>query len=293
MPIRSTDPAQSLALITPSFGPDLARCELLVESARRLGPGLRHYLLVDRRDRARFAHLESPSTRIVHSEDLLPRFMRRFPTDRSIWASPIHRPVRGWIVQQVLKLAIAREVDEDMLAYCDSDTCFIRPFAVKDFLVSGELGLLDVGFRNDEVDRWTAIACDLLGLDPHRVPVRGHVGNMICWRRENVVGMLEVIQQRAGRDWRRVLLRLPTLSEYVLYGVYVRALIGYPESKQRPSTVPLVKGSWGEDLSDTRAIERFFRHLDPRTIAVMIHSKDCIEVSQYRHHVESLWESAR
>jgi hypothetical protein len=36
-------------------------------------------------------------------------------------------------------------------------------------------------------------------------------------------------------------------------------------------------------------MKAFFSDLDPRTIAVMIHSKDRVDVARYRPHLEHLW----
>ena len=151
------------------------------------------------------------------------------------------------------------------------------------------VALLDVEFVNDEVRRWTTTAAGLLGLDPSTVPARGHVGNLICWRQANVVAMIERIEEVAGSDWRAALMRLPTFSEYILYGTHTRGAQGYASSGHHPSTVPLVKPSWGLDLRDEQAFDGFFSSLDPATVAVMIHSKDGIDPTRYRHRLEQLW----
>jgi hypothetical protein len=45
----------SYALVTPSFCVDLERCRFLVETTERwVAPGVRHYLVIDRRDAALF-----------------------------------------------------------------------------------------------------------------------------------------------------------------------------------------------------------------------------------------------
>ena len=48
----------SFAVVTPTYLPDLRRCELLAESLDRCAPHVPHYLIVDRRDRSAFSHLE-------------------------------------------------------------------------------------------------------------------------------------------------------------------------------------------------------------------------------------------
>ncbi|CAN5566815.1 DUF6492 family protein [soil metagenome] len=285
------------SLITPTYLPDLARAELLVESVQRCCPELPHHLIVDHRDVAHFRHLGDRAT-IVTSEDLLPWWIRRLPGPRSVWLSLRSRPNRGWIVQQILKIAAASQLDADVSIFCDSDVAFVRTFAPEHSVSPARNGaaatvpLLDVEFVNDEVREWTSIACTLLGLDVASLEPRGHVGNLICWRRENVLAMIARLEQISETDWRVALMRLPTFSEYVLYGAHTRGVLGYAASGHHPSTVPLVKPSWGINLDDERALDEFFSSLDSPTVATMIHSKDGIQPRRYRDHLIALWDAA-
>lgn len=281
------------ALITPTYLPDLHRAELLVESVQRCAPGLTHYLIVDHRDLRHFRHLGDRAT-IVTSEDLLPWWIHRLPGRRSVWLSLRSRPSRGWIVQQIRKIAAASQIASDVSIFCDSDLAFIRPFDPTSCLhrsSDDSVALLDVEFVNDEMRNWTAIASTLLGLEAASVVPRGHVGNLVCWHRRNVLAMIERIEQTTHDDWYRALMRLRTFSEYVLYGVHTREVLGYESSGHYPWAVPLVKASWGVDLRNSSAVSRFFSDLDPTTVAVMIHSKDGIDPSTYRDYLAALWES--
>ena len=278
-------------LITPTYLPDLARAELLVESVQRCCPGLAHQLIVDHRDLAHFKHLGDRAT-IVVSEDLLPWWIHRLPGRRSLWLSLRSRPSRGWIVQQILKIAAAARVAADVSIFCDSDVAFIRHFNPSLVCRGDSVGLLDVEFVNDEVREWTTVARTLLGIEEPAAPPRGHVGNLICWRRDNVLAMIARIEKVNGVDWRTALMRLPTFSEYVLYGTHTRGVLGYEKAGHYPSAAPLVKASWGFDLDDAPALDEFFSVLDPATVAVMIHSKDAIDPARYRDRLGTFWNAA-
>jgi Family of unknown function (DUF6492) len=282
----------SFAVVTPTYLPDLPLCELLAESIDRKVPNVAHYLIVDRRDRAAFSHLQRGNRRLIESEEILGSWIRRMPGRKGYWLSLKAPPVRGWILQQILKIGVTDVVPEHTLVFCDSDTAFIRPFSRDSLLVDGKIGLLDVDFINDAVRRWTATARRLLGAPARDGGYRAHVGNMICWNRETVKAMQQRIETSTGLKWQVALARTLSFSEYMIYGVFVREVLGYDQVDHAPSTAPLVKPSWGLQLATASAIDAFFRDFDPRTVAVMIHSKDGIDASRYRHHLERLWDDA-
>jgi hypothetical protein len=113
---------------------------------------------------------------------------------------------------------------------------------------------------------------------------------MICWNRETVKAMQQRIEVITGMNWKVALARTLSFSEYIIYGIFVREVLGYDKVDHAPSTVPLVKPSWSVSLSTDSAIDAFFSDFDPQTVAVMIHSRDGIEVSRYRPHLERLWD---
>jgi hypothetical protein len=105
------------------------------------------------------------------------------------------------------------------------------------------------------------------------VGYRGYIGNMISWNRQTVKAMQQRIETSTGRNWQVALARTPSFSEYMLYGIFVREAMGYDAVDHAPSTMPLVKGSYGVAITTDLAIETFLADLGPRTAAVMVHSK--------------------
>ena len=45
-----------------------------------------------------------------------------------MWLQTRGRPVRGWLVQQLIKLAVAEVMTQDVLVHADSDVVLLRPF---------------------------------------------------------------------------------------------------------------------------------------------------------------------
>jgi hypothetical protein len=278
----------SLAFVTPSYPPDLERCELLVQSLDRFGPAFNHYIIVDRADMAAFAHLASPRTILIEAESIIDRRFIRIPWKGSSWYNWRALPMRGWISQQVYKLGAIKVVPEDILVMTDSDTTFVRPFTVDNFLIDGKTGLLDVDYCAGKVPVWSAVATKLLGLSA--VPnLRGHVGNLIAWRREHVAALHVHVEHVTGLPWQIAIARQRTFSEYILYGIFVREELGYGASLHGPSTRALVKQPWEHDLTTEESLKTYIHDLEPDNIAVMIHSKDGLPVSAARPYFEALF----
>src|ERR1700759_5714735 len=158
----------SYALVTPSYWRDLDRCKLLVESVQRwVTPDVRHYLLIASRDLHLFRPLLGSRTELVVVEDIIPRWLIRLPGMRRFWLSLRTRPVKNWILQQIVKLSIPKALQQDVLLYAASDMVFIRPYDPRHSERDGKVPLFDEdGQRGliDTNDAWQAAASRLLGL---------------------------------------------------------------------------------------------------------------------------------
>ena len=280
----------AFAIITPSFGGDFERCELLVESVRNRGPGCSHYIIVDSHDIPRFRSLSSNDTVIVDSREVLDTKFKKIPGRSGVWLGLNTLPVRGWMTQQIRKLGINKIIGETDFLCCDSDTVFIKPFSKDSFLMGPKLGLLDVSFRDHNVEKWTRKAEQLLGLEDGSVEERGHVGMMILWNHAILHQLHQEIERNCGVSWQTAIARQPTFSEYITYGVFVRSVIGYENSPHAPSSIDLVKTNWGKVLKTSGEFEEYFSTLLDTQIAAMVHSKDGTSVKSYRSVVEKVWK---
>ena len=278
------------AIVTPSFGGDFERCELLTESVKNCGPGWDHYIIVDKHDIPKFRTLADKKTTVMDSREILDGHFIKAPGRSGMWLSLKTPPVRGWMTQQIRKLGIHQKIDQDNFLYCDSDTVFLKKFSREHFLIDRKLGLLDVCFRDKHVDIWTTKAEQLLGLKPRSVVPRGHVGMMIMWNRKIVEQLQKAIEDHCKMNWQIAVARNLTFSEYITYGVFVRSMIGYEHSPHSPSDVDLVKTNWGKSINSEQELASFFQDLLDTQIAAMVHSKDGISVKSYREAVEQNWK---
>jgi hypothetical protein len=197
--------------------------------------------------------------------------------------------MRGWIRQQILKLAVGSHVDEDVLICVDSDVAFIRQFDQSMLRERGKLGLLDVAYTDANLEGWTDVACRLLGLDRSKVTCRGYVGHLITWSRAHLRALQARVEDVTGLRWQVALGRERTFSEYVLYGVFIRDLLGYEHSQHAPSTRALVRQPWDHDLRSEAGLRRFVTEPEAENVAVMVHSKFDIPIDEIRVALERSW----
>lgn len=219
----------TIALITPSYGPDARRCHRLCASVDRFVSDFNeHVIIVPNRDRKLFSELESPRRRVLTVEEVLPRQYRRLPITERWWLDSRFFPVRGWIVQQLVKLASHHTTDAEVLCMVDSDVQFFRDFSVSRFMTGGQVRLQTV-VRDDMPSPahgvWQATAERLLGL-PAEVFTRDYVGQLITWRSDHVAALLDHVAKVTGKPWHLAIGRELRFSEYILYGHFNDRVLG-------------------------------------------------------------------
>jgi hypothetical protein len=264
-------------LVTPTYAPDFERCRLLVDSCQQYVSGVqRHLLLIDEAERDLFACLESDQVEILCKEQLLPWWIRRNPLSSRWWLSLASLPVRGWILQQVVKLAIAEQCDADALLFADSDMVFIRPFSPDDIRRGDKLRhyraqrgprmYSDRRYRN-----WYRVAASIAGLpDPDSID-GAYIAQLNCWRRENVEALYRALEQAALGSWQARLLRCLDFSEFVLYGAFVDYALGDASGHYRDPD-NLCHSSWYYPIVNDTDVDRFISELDPRHHALHLQS---------------------
>lgn len=214
-------------LITLSYAPDFDRCKLLVHSANKRVSGIEaHYLVIDRRDQALFAPLAGGRVQLLFKEDLLPEWL--FPPiwGRKWWLSLQTLPVRGWILQQVVKLAVAEAIDADAFVFADSEVYFVRPWNVNTLWEEDRLRLFRTR-RSGELltswryGNWYRTAAQFAGVSNQELIMGAYIAQLASWRREHVLGLLRTIEQVTNKPWKRALLSRQDLSEFICYGAYI------------------------------------------------------------------------
>jgi hypothetical protein len=112
-----------MAIIDPSNAPDFElRADLSRSVLRHSPPTVHHHILVPDRDVRLFAQLGGPRIHIHQTSEFFPRAFVPVPAAK-LWVN-VRRPyppVRGWITQQIIKLAAAAQIETEVVLLGDSD----------------------------------------------------------------------------------------------------------------------------------------------------------------------------
>jgi hypothetical protein len=222
-----------VALLTPTYARDLALCALLCDSVdRHAGSYSKHYLLVPDSDAALFSRFEGTRRTVLPASQFLPRWLRPLPAvirrqRRQHWWSLRARPVSGWHIQQILKLAAAASMPHSRYCILDSDVVLFRDFDLSRFQYPDVLPLLKVpnSVTADQTRhaRWIETTHRLLGLPAPPLPAPDYIGHIIFWDQTTVRAMIRKIEAVTGRGWIEALCRTREFSEYMLYGYFAQS----------------------------------------------------------------------
>ena len=290
-------PNPSVAFVTVSYGPDRDRCALLSRSLDALAPTVAHWIIVDSADRGRFAGLANTRTTVITTEDVLPVWLRRLNLRTvglrsNLWVQARGKPIRGWLVQQLVKLAVAEKLSADVLVHADSDVVLVRPFEVPSLVdADGRVrlcvrpGAIDSGLPGHV--QWHRNAERLLHIAPGSVPLPDFITSLVPWRRENAMALLRHVERTTGRHWLRAIAGAWDVSEYILYGRFVTDVLS--SSGQFPTTSSLCRDYWSHEPLSGTEVERLLDAVEDDEIAVSITAKAGMDPRDYVGAVERRW----
>ncbi len=216
-----------LHLITVSHAPDVERCHRLCESIDRFDrtQSIQHTLICPHRDLPLFADLGKRNRRVISYQDILPRGYRQIPLSSRWWLDPGGFPVRGWMMQQLVKLAVAAQSDAEYIVIVDSDIVFCRSIDEDLFFRDGAIRLVATPLKSEDKDHvvWQRLSERLLWVSPQQ-QFPNYVGQLMSWSPDVVRQMLSRVEKHADKPWFKTLGRLITVSEYTLYSNFAEHL---------------------------------------------------------------------
>jgi hypothetical protein len=267
-----------MAVITKSFAPDFELCTALNHSVLDNSPStVQHHIIVPRSDLKLFGRLAGPRTHIRCEADLLPRTFVPVPfSNITVNLGRPFPPVRGWIKQQVVKLAAVAASEDDVVLVADSDVEFFRPFKAEMFVRNGTVRFF---CKPNQIDKqltrhmiWHRVARELLGLPPAEPPYADYISSPLAWDPVIVRRMLARVTATTGRPWPTAIAGQLHFSECVLYGVFVDDVIGAP-ANSFVSDDPLCLVYWDQTPMNLDSAAHFVRGFRPTGIAAVIQSK--------------------
>jgi hypothetical protein len=272
---------------------------LLNRSLEVCAPWAHHWIVVDRGDLRAFRFLENERTTVVAKEELLPVWVHRLDTLKiglrsNVWLQARGLPMRGWLLQQLVKLAIAEHLDQDVLVCADSDVVLLRPFGVSSVVDERDRVLLFA--RPDHVDerlpthvRWHRSAEKLLGIEGADPPMPDFVSSLVPWKRENVLALLEHVEATTGRHWLRALASAWDVSEFTLYGRFAQDVLG-TDAGHFVSTSPLCHDYYKHVPLSAAELDSLLDEVGPGEVDVSLTANAGMRPEQYVDVLERRWD---
>jgi hypothetical protein len=285
---------KTFAIITPSFKPDFDRCKIMCESLDKyLTPPFTHYLCVDEKEIHLFKKLENSNRKIITTEAILPPWLYQvcYPL-HNYWISHKTIPVRGWIKQQLIKLSLAEHIKEDVFLYIDSDVAMIRPYNLNNLVKDDKVRLYRKTVNEkvlsiSERHKWHKRAAKLLGIPCSHESTFRYIGQMITWKRDNLIKLYKKLEDVSGRPWQECVCNSIHFSEYVLYGVFCDRILKEESGHYHDEMNYFLEYWVPQDMTDKQLAE-FKQQLQPQHIGLMISSKAKMGTSRYMDLIKQL-----
>jgi hypothetical protein len=270
-----------VALLTPTYGRDLERCILLCESVdRHVSSFSKHYLLVPDCDLSLFSRFESERRAVLPASKFLPKWLRPLPRiverkRRQYWWSFRTRPVSGWHVQQLLKIAAAISLPYQRYCILDSDIVFFRNFDLSRFKYPNAIPLLNLpdAVTPDHLRHsyWVETTHQLLGLPTPPLPASDFIGHIIFWDRQTVRAMASKIEAVTHLGWVEALCRTRDFSEYMLYGYFARSDASFSSRHILTAHTPCVS-YWDQPKLSQGELNQLLHRADKEDVAFSVAS---------------------
>lgn len=295
----------SLAIVTTSHKPDFPSFARLHASVlEHTDPSTPHIVAVPGIDVPLFESIGSNRLRVVSERATLPpRFVPatrlaripRLPRGFRVAAVNATRPwppIRGWILQQIVKLAVVSELEVDVALIIDSDVLLVRPvdesaFRSRDGVV--RLYRLPYGITPDMRRHLAqrAKALELLGLADAEEHSPDYIAGIVSWDPSLARQMLARLEETTGRHWQDCVGQSLDFSEFITYGTYVM-LLADPDRRAFLGDRSLSHSHWGPTPLSRDAARLFVEALGPDDLAIHVQSNTSTDESVLRFIAEEV-----
>lgn len=281
----------SFAIVTPTYAPDFDRCRFLIESSQRfLRTSAIHYLVISKSDFPVFKTLVSDNVKLIVKEEVLPRRYVQLPfliKNKSVWIDIKGRIIRGWIIQQIIKLSASNFTTEKNIIFMDSDEFFIRDTHLNDFFIKNNRLRL---FRSNIpcLSLWASTISKLLGLELSVCQKCSYVGHPVTWDSDILCRLHSYLSFRHGDYWPFVITKHWHFSEYQLYGVFSEYLTDTSRyhyiSEKEVSLMHKWSSNYRPSILQSNDLKKFFDQDEGFNFA-MVSSASKTPVNVYEEYV--------
>ncbi|MFD3191566.1 DUF6492 family protein [Sedimentitalea sp. HM32M-2] len=274
-----------LGLLTCSMATDLPLFELLARSVDdHVDPRIMHHVVVPAADLPRFRAFANDRREIVAQEDVLPERLRKLPAwlrhfsflqaglRRPIYLRPDRSVVRGWMLQQFLKIEMSRRIEAAAVMHVDSDVAFFRRLAPEDAFAGDRVRFFRVEGKpiNPMHDAWVAGSCRFLGISPPARHDVHYIENCVLWSRAVARAMVDRMQEAQGKPLQDILFSAETMSEYYVYGIFADLC---PEAAELAAEeVSFCNSYWPSEETGAVDFDALRSHLVPKHCAIAVQS---------------------
>jgi hypothetical protein len=297
----------TLAVITPSYAHDWPLFKDLHDSVLfHTEASVRHYVIVPNADVRLFSQATGQRCVVISEEELYPPHFRSVsmvnqmmkhvpyvPSHARIAAFNVKRPfypIRGWIMQQALKMEMCRRVDAEVLLLLDSDVVVIRHVTAATLCRQGRPRFYRlpaaVDSRLPQHVQFHEVSRNLLGLPPPRLPAPDYISSLNVWDPYVIRAMLTRVEYVTSRYWMDAVTAQTTFSEWTLYGVFVDEFV--KDIANAATDASLCHSYWDPiPLTAERAAD-FLASVRPDDVAILIQSKSKTPLAVRRAALRSL-----
>lgn len=289
-------------MVTCSMARDRALFDLLAHSVDELvDPAIHHLVVVPRSDLAAFSQYANTRRSFIAQEEALPFKAVKLPTvpraasrlvtalRRPLYIGPGMRLLRGWILQQALKIEMSRRAQAGAVLHIDSDVFFVRPMALNDVLRNGRLPFFRSrsGAPNPSHMVWIHAAQRMLGLSQTARYASHFIENIVAWDSDAVRAMTQRIEDVGGRPWHDILLSEDAFSEYYVYGVFLDKIYG--TDGYWSEQADFCRSYWLDENSLTVDEDWLLDGMKPHHVAMSVQSTNMMTIERRK----ALCEKAR
>jgi hypothetical protein len=284
-PTAAKPAKRDAVLLTCSIARDADLFGLLAASIdRHVGDEMEHQVVVPWSDLAAFRKYQTRNRTIIAQEDLLPVKLWKLPAAlrhlsyikagfrRPLYLTSDRNLIRGWMLQQLLKISISAQSERTAIMHVDSDVCFFRDFKTSEIFDGNNVRFFRAlgATRNPMHRPWIEAASRFLGIDPPQDYHAHYVENCVVWRTDLVRAMIERIEAANETEFHKALFGASTISEYYLYGIFAD-LVAKDEGLNAEDT-SFCNSYWPNSESEPVDIAKLAARQQPKHCALSVQS---------------------